>query len=99
MHRDIGLMTHPNNILYCVHTDEKTTERMTILTIWEGPRMQRFERASALRYFLVFFWGGGFLVFTSFYFLRKCSLYIGIIEFANIKNSGENTEWRISPCH
>jgi hypothetical protein len=36
-------MTHLNNILYYVHTGEKTTESVTIVTIWGGPRMQRSQ--------------------------------------------------------
>ena len=52
-------MTHPSYILYCVNTDEKTTESVNLVITWEGVRMQRFELASALRYFLVFFFVGG----------------------------------------
>ena len=54
MHTDIGLMTHPSYILYCVNTDEKTTESVNLVTTWEGPGMQISERASALRYAYIF---------------------------------------------
>jgi hypothetical protein len=52
-------MTHPSYSLYCVHTDEKNNRKhyhsgLNGVTIWEGPRMQRFERASALRYTYIF---------------------------------------------
>ena len=84
-------MAHPNSIPYCVHKYDRSG--LNGVTIREGPRVQRFELASPLRYFscLVCFC---FLMFTLFYFLRKRSLCMTIIEFANIKNSGR--EYRVA---